>query len=115
MLPAVRQIGPELLLERFAFYGPLTQPQPAVLQFYYDRALGGVVLVKDNKHLLCPVAGSVEREISNLHLFPETPDMVPPCALVVDRGQLHWQKRYEFRRAANTARSSVFLCCKHPR
>jgi PAS domain S-box-containing protein len=102
MLPAVRQLGPELQLERFAFYGPLTQPQPAVLQFYYDRALGGVVLVKDHKHLLCPVAGSVEREISNLRLFPETPDMVPPCALVVDRGQLHWQKRYEFRRAANT-------------
>ncbi len=102
MIPAVRQLGPELQLNRFAFYSPRTFPGSPVLQLYYDHALGGIVQVQGDKHRLCPAAGFVEREITNLQLFPDTPDMLAPCALLVDNGLLHWQKRYEFRRCADT-------------
>jgi PAS domain S-box-containing protein len=102
MIPAVRQLGPELQLDRFAFYCPRTLPGPPVLQLYYDHALGGIVQIQGEKHLFCPSGGFVEREVRNLSLFPSTPDMLPPCALIVDNGQLHWQERYELRRCADT-------------
>jgi PAS domain S-box-containing protein len=102
MIPAVRQLGPELELERFAFYCPQTFPGPVTLQLYYDRALGGIVQVKGDQHLLCPAGSFVDQPLADPHLFPPTPDTLPPCALVVHRGQLHWLARYEFRRCADT-------------
>ena len=102
MIPAVRQLGPELELERFAFYCPQTFPGPVALQLYYDRALGGIVQVKGDQHLLCPAGSFVDQPMADPHLFPPTPDTLPPCALVVHRGQLHWLTRYEFRRCADT-------------
>lgn len=102
MIPTVRQLGPELQLDCFAFYCPQAFPGDYSLQLYYDRGLGGIVQVQRGKHLLCSAGSFVEHEISDLHLFPPTPDGVPPCALVLDNGQLHWQVRYELRRCADT-------------
>ena len=102
MLPAVRQLGPDFELERFAFYCPATFPGAAVLQLYYDRRLGGIVQVKDDQHLLCPAGGFVDQAMADPHLFPPSPDMLPPYAFVVRDGQLDWLARYEFRRCADT-------------
>ena len=102
MLPAVRQLGPDWGLERYAFYCPRIFPGPAVLQLYYDRELGGIVQVQGDRHLLCPAGGFVDQDMSDPHLFPAAPDMVPPCAFVMHGGELDWCARYEFRRCADT-------------
>ncbi len=102
MLPAVRQLGPDLELERFAFYCPATFPGEAVLQLYYDRGLGGIVQVKGGQHLLCPAGGFVDQPMDDPRLFPPSPDLLPPYALLIRDGQLDWLARYEFRRCADT-------------
>ncbi|MCX7007996.1 MAG: HAMP domain-containing protein, partial [Kiritimatiellaeota bacterium] len=102
MIPLLHQLGPGLDVVRFAFYGPQLFPGPNELQLYYDHDLGGLVQVKNNRHLLCPAGSLVDREIGDRHLFPATPDMIPPCAVIVENGQLHWLARYEFRRCTDT-------------
>jgi len=73
-MPELFGLGPDLGVERFAFYFPTRFEGQDILQIYFDRKFGGLIKVKEGSHLLNKQKGGdiEEEEITDPAIFPET-------------------------------------------
>jgi len=97
-LPELFDLGPSLVLDRFAFYFPSRFTGPDILQIYFDRELGGLIRVDSGTHTLFKRKGSdvSEEEITNPGIFPETYQPNLPYSLKSSGKTVELVAQYEY-------------------